>query len=79
MKRIDRRIAIVSNALKNKDKELDASSDNYYNLLATETIKALDVYYGAAIYWMAAEFERERVLNELEAAIDRIRNASFYA
>jgi hypothetical protein len=75
----DERIEILAKALRLKHYQLSVASDffahKYFNLLAEECLKTLDEYYGAARYWMAAEFERGRVLRELEATIDRIRNA----
>lgn len=44
--------------------------------LAHEAIRILEEYYGSARYWMAAQFERERVLRQLQDKIDEIRDAS---
>ena len=77
----DQRLSFLSNRMRLAHHELskkDYNSHQYFNAMAEEVIKALDEYYGAARYWMAAEFERENVLRELEATIDRIRkNADF--
>ena len=43
--------------------------------LATISLEALEEYMGTTRYWMSAEFERDSVLREIEATIDRIRNA----
>lgn len=76
--RTDPRVEILYKNLRSKNYELqklDTLSYDYFMGLAKEAIKTLDEYYGDARYWMAAEFERDRVLNELQATIDRIRNA----
>lgn len=76
----DERVDILARAMRLKHYELnsdeDMYADKYFHLLAEECLKTLDEYYGAARYWMAAEFERENVLRELETTIDRIRNAN---
>lgn len=79
----ENRIAVVSEAMKNKHYDMTSGSDfhgdRYFSILAEEALKALDEYYGTARYWMSAEFAKESVLIELEKTIDRIRNASFHA
>jgi hypothetical protein len=76
----DPRIFILSKAMRLKHYELNKnnniSTHEYFNGLAEEAIKTLDEYYGSAKYWMATEFEREKILRELENTIDRIRNAN---
>jgi hypothetical protein len=52
----------------------DYNSHEYFTAMSEEVLKALDEYYGAARYWMAAEFERERLLASLT---DWIEHASF--
>ena len=44
--------------------------------LAEVALTALEEYYGSASYWMAAEFERERVLREIESKVEEIRDAN---
>ena len=74
------RVDILARAMRVRHYELNSDegmyADKYFHLLAEECLKTLDEYYGAARYWMAAEFEREKVLSELQATIDRIRNAN---
>ena len=76
----DDRIDIIAKAMRVRHYQISGASDffahKYFNLLAEEALKTLDEYYGAARYWMSAEFEREKVLSELQATIDRIRNAN---
>ena len=75
----DDRIDILAKAMRAKHYELNSDegmyANKYFHLLAEECLKTLDEYYGAARYWMSAEFEREKILNELETTMDRIRNA----
>jgi hypothetical protein len=75
----DIRVQLLAKAMRLKHHELskdnDISTAGYFKALAEEIIKTLDEYYGSARYWMSAEFERDRVLRELQATIDRIRNA----
>jgi hypothetical protein len=75
----DLRNSVLAKALRLKHYELtnnnNISTHEYFDALALEVINTLDKYYGTARYWMAVEFERDRVLRELEATIDRIRNA----
>jgi len=79
---LDDRIGILAKSMRRKHYQLVAAEDffenQYFDLLAKECLKSLDEYYGAARYWMAAEFEREKVLSELQSTIDNIRNASGY-
>ena len=76
----DIRVQLLAKAMRLKHHELSKDSDistaGYFKALAEEIIKTLDEYYGSARYWMSAEFEREKILRELETTIDRIRNAN---
>jgi hypothetical protein len=76
----DLRIHLLSKSLRLKHYELNnnnnISTHEYFEALALEVINTLDKYYGSKKYWMAAEFEREKILRELETTIDRIRNAN---
>jgi hypothetical protein len=76
----DIRVKLLAKAMRLKHYELNKkesiSTHGYFEAMAEEVIKTLDEYYGSARYWMSAEFERERVLRELETTIDRIRNAN---
>ena len=76
MKNIDERLPALSKAMRVKHHELekmDVNSNKYFDAMAEEVIKTLDEYYDAARYWMAAEFEREKVLREIELCINKIR------
>lgn len=44
--------------------------------LAETCLEALEEYYGSAQYWMVADFEREKVLREIEKKVDEIRDAN---
>lgn len=52
------------------------SIDKTWKDLAIVSLEALEEYMGAARYWMAAEFERERVLRLIQDKIDEIRDAN---
>lgn len=52
------------------------SINKTWRQLAETALEALEEYYGSARYWMAAEFERERVLREIEKKVDEIRDAN---
>jgi len=76
----DPRIEILHQGLWRKSIELDIedkyNANTHFLALAHEVVKILDEYYGSKRYWMAVEFERERVLREIEQKVDEIRDAN---
>jgi len=75
----DPRVDLLRRGLRIKSEELnkhDALSYEYFRGLAEEAIRILEDYYGSARYWMAAQFERETVLREIEKKVDEIRDAN---
>lgn len=75
----DPRVDLLRRGLRIKSEELskhDTLSYEYFRGLAEEAIRILEDYYGSARYWMAAQFEREMVLREIEKKVDEIRDAN---
>lgn len=71
--RNDPRIECMARAMIKYD---EMSMTKTWKQLAEVALTALEEYYGASRYWMAAEFERERVLREIEQKVEEIRDAN---
>ena len=75
----DERINALRKGMRSKHYELsskDLSTNEYFQEMAEEVVRILENYYGSARYWMAARFERELVLSEIQEKIDEIRDAN---
>lgn len=71
----DDRIEIFARGLRQRHYELSGSEMNsheYFYSMAEEVIRILDEYYGSARYWMATEFERQRISRDLHEYADKL-------
>lgn len=71
----DERRDILARAMRAKHYELGKTEMNtaqYFDAMAEEVLNILDEYYGAARYWMATEFERQRIARHLHDYADKL-------
>ena len=72
----DERLNILSMGMRKKHIELQKKellTYEYFNQMAEEVIRILEEYYGSSKYWMAAEFERDRLTRRIHEFVDEIR------